>query len=119
MVADAPRSACGVRAGEHCRGLVQDFTEGLGSVRSMRRAERSQGDVQLALAEADFASPGEQLTPASVTSAHFAWETGRKACRKNQGKDVMLTNCSDPLRSAEKRGPDALKRYRPWGHSGW
>jgi hypothetical protein len=30
---------------------------------------------------------------------------------KNQGKDVMLTNCSDPSKSARNRGPEPLKIY--------
>ena len=49
------------RAGEDCRGLVEHLTEGLGGVRSMRRAERSQGDMQLAIGDADVACSGEQL----------------------------------------------------------
>src|SRR5271165_2817600 len=49
------------RAGEDCRGLVEHLTEGLGGVGSMRRAERSQGDMQLAIGDADVACRGEQL----------------------------------------------------------
>ena len=42
-------------------GLVEHLTEGLGGVRPMRRAERSQGDMQLAIGDADVACGGEQL----------------------------------------------------------
>src|SRR5271169_6952732 len=49
------------RAGEDCRRLVEHLTEGLGGVRSMRRAERSQGDMQFAVGDADVACSGEQL----------------------------------------------------------
>ncbi len=36
---------------DRCR-LIKAFTEGLGGARSMRRAEGSQGDMQLAVGEA-------------------------------------------------------------------
>ena len=49
------------RAGEDCRCLVEHLTEGLGGVRSMRLAERSQGDMQLAIGDTDVACNGEQL----------------------------------------------------------
>src|SRR5258707_11188578 len=48
-------------AGEDCRRLIEHLTEGVGGVRSMRRAERSQGDMQLAIGDADVACSGEQL----------------------------------------------------------
>src|SRR5467141_4093534 len=48
-------------AGEDCRRLIEHLAEGLGGVRSMRRAERSQGDLQLAIGDADVACGGEQL----------------------------------------------------------
>src|SRR5712671_3128995 len=48
-------------AGEDCRRLIEHLAEGLGGVRSMRRAERSQGDLQLAIADADVAGGGEEL----------------------------------------------------------
>jgi len=41
--------------------LVEHLTERLGGVRSMRRAERIQGDMQLAIGDADVACGGEQL----------------------------------------------------------
>src|SRR5262249_59739945 len=49
------------RAWEGRRRLVEHLTEGLGGARSMRRAEGSQGDMQLAVADADIACSGEQL----------------------------------------------------------
>ena len=49
------------RAGEECRRLVEHLAESLGGACAMRRAERSQGDVQLAIADADVAGSGEQL----------------------------------------------------------
>jgi hypothetical protein len=50
------------RAGESPgRSSPFGLTEGLGGARSMRRTERSQGDVQLAIANADIARGGEQL----------------------------------------------------------
>src|SRR5258708_4364326 len=48
-------------AGEDCRRLIEHLTEGVGGVRSMRRAERSQRDMQLAIGDADVARTGEQL----------------------------------------------------------
>jgi hypothetical protein len=41
--------------------LVEHRAEGLGGARSMRRAERSQGDVQLTIGDADVAGSNEQL----------------------------------------------------------
>jgi len=49
------------RAGEDGGCLVEYLAEGLGGSGSMRRAKRSQGDMQLAIADADVASGGEQL----------------------------------------------------------
>src|SRR3974377_1371346 len=49
------------RAGKDCRCLVERLTEGLGGERSMWGAERTQGDVQLAIGDADVACSGEQL----------------------------------------------------------
>ena len=49
------------RSGEECRRLVEHLAESLGGARAMRRAERSQGDVQLAIADADVAGSGKQL----------------------------------------------------------
>src|ERR1700688_4650466 len=49
------------RAGEDCRCLVERLTEGLGGERSMWGAERSQGDMQLVIGDADVACSGEQL----------------------------------------------------------
>lgn len=47
------------RAGEDSRGLVEHFAEGLGGAGSMRRAERSQGDMQLAIGDADITCGGK------------------------------------------------------------
>ena len=41
--------------------FVEDRTESLSSERAMRRAERSQGDIELAIGEADVSCGGEQL----------------------------------------------------------
>src|SRR4029077_6217240 len=49
------------RAGEDCRCVVERLTEGLGGERSVWGAERSQGDMQLAIGDADVARSGEQL----------------------------------------------------------
>ena len=49
------------RAGEACRCLVERLTEGLSGKRSVWGAERSQGDMQLAIGDADVACSGEQL----------------------------------------------------------
>src|SRR3984893_19128843 len=49
------------RAGKDCRCLVERLTEGLGGERSVWGAERSQGDMQLAIGDADVACAGEQL----------------------------------------------------------
>ena len=43
-----------------CR-LVEHLTESLCGARSMRRAERSEGDTQLAIADANVARSGEQF----------------------------------------------------------
>jgi hypothetical protein len=47
--------------GEDCRCLVERLTEGLGGERSVWGADRSQGGMQLAIADADVACSGEQL----------------------------------------------------------
>src|SRR5215471_16958096 len=49
------------RTGEDCCRLVEDHTERLGGVRAMWGAERSQGDIKLAIGHADVAGGGEQL----------------------------------------------------------
>ncbi len=49
------------RAGENRRGLVEPFAECLGGAGSMRRAERGQGEMQVAVADVDIAGNGEQL----------------------------------------------------------
>jgi len=41
--------------------LFEHLAERLGGPGSMRRAERSQGDMQLAITDADVACGGEQL----------------------------------------------------------
>jgi hypothetical protein len=47
----------------HGRCLVERLTEGLGGERSVWGAERSQGDMQLAIGDTDIACSGEQLPP--------------------------------------------------------
>ena len=47
------------RTWKDCCRLVEDHTERLGSVRAMRGAERSQGNIELAIGDADVASGGE------------------------------------------------------------
>jgi hypothetical protein len=49
------------RTQEDCCCLVEDPTERLSSVRAMWGAERSQGDVELAIGDANVAGSGEQL----------------------------------------------------------
>jgi hypothetical protein len=49
------------RAGEDCRRCVEHLTECLGGLRAMRGAERTQGDTELAIGDADVASGREQL----------------------------------------------------------
>jgi hypothetical protein len=49
------------RAREDRRRLIEGLAEDLGRMRSMRRAKRIQGDVQLAVGDADIAGGGEQL----------------------------------------------------------
>jgi len=49
------------RAGEGRRGVVEHVTENLRGVRSMRRAERSQRDMQLAIGDADVTRGGEEF----------------------------------------------------------
>jgi hypothetical protein len=46
---------------QECCRLIKHLAQGLGSAGSMRRAERSQGDMQLAIGDADVARSGEQL----------------------------------------------------------
>jgi hypothetical protein len=48
-------------AGEDCRRFVEHLTKCLGGLRAMRRAEWTQGDIELAIGEADVASGGGQL----------------------------------------------------------
>ena len=49
------------RTREECCRLVEDHTERLGSVRAMWGAERSQGDMELSIGDADIARGSEQL----------------------------------------------------------
>src|SRR5262249_1238110 len=49
------------RAGEDGRRLVEDLTNSLSGERAMRRAERSQGGIELASGDADVSCRGEQL----------------------------------------------------------
>jgi len=73
------------RAGEECRRLVEHLTESLGGARSMWRTERSQGDVQLAIADADVAGSGEQLMQQSS-----ALLIGTGVVRSQQRKQIAL-----------------------------
>src|ERR1039458_4264184 len=50
-----------VRAREDRRRVIEELAQCLRGARSMRRAERCQRDVQLAVADADVAGGGEQL----------------------------------------------------------
>ena len=74
-----------VRTGEDCCRLVEHLTESLGGVRSMWRTERSQGDVQLAIADADVAGSGEQLMQQSS-----ALLIGTGVVRSQQRKQIAL-----------------------------
>ena len=60
-VAGALRSKAAGESRGRLSPLVEHLTKGLGGVRSMWRAERSQGDMQLAVGDADIACRGEQL----------------------------------------------------------
>ena len=73
------------RAGEECRCLVEHLTESLGGARAMWRTERSQGDVQLAIADADVAGSGEQLMQ---QGSPFLIGTG--VVRSQQRKQIAL-----------------------------
>src|SRR5215469_17073950 len=46
---------------EDGRRLVEELTERVGGVRAMGRAERSQGEIELAVGDMDVAHGGEQL----------------------------------------------------------
>ena len=49
------------RAGKDCHCRVEDVAQSLGGERAMRRAERRQRDLQLAIGDADVTCRGEQL----------------------------------------------------------
>ena len=49
------------RAGKDCCCVVEDVAQGLGGERAMRRAERRQRDLQLAIGDANVTCRGEQL----------------------------------------------------------
>jgi hypothetical protein len=57
-----------VRTGEDCCRFVEDLAECLGGLRSMRRAEWSQNDIELAIGDADIACDGEQLMQQGLPS---------------------------------------------------
>ena len=44
-----------------CRGFIESFTESLGGLGSMWRAQRSQGDIEFGVGDTDVAFGGEQL----------------------------------------------------------
>ena len=73
------------RTGEDHGCLVDYLAEGLGGAGSMWRAEWSQGDMQLMVADADVAGGGEQLMQ---QGSPLVISTG--VVRSQQGEQIAL-----------------------------
>jgi hypothetical protein len=73
-------------AGEGRRRLVELFAQGLGGVRSMRRAERSQRDLQLAVRNAGVAYRGEEFMQQGSSLL-----MGTGVVRSQQRKQIALS----------------------------
>src|ERR1017187_6482945 len=80
------------RAREDRRRLIEELAQCLRGARSMRRAERCQRDVQLAVADADVAGGGEQLMQ---ERASLLFGTG--VVRPQQREQIALGLIGDHL----------------------
>jgi hypothetical protein len=98
--------------------LVEHLAEGLGGVRSMRRAERSQGDMQLAIGDADVACSGEQLMqqgPPLLIDTGVVRSQSKKSVQrlKTKVRELLVSGNNAPWQDVR----DTLNRFlRGWSN---